>query len=133
MLSLADVRDWIKTFGVGEHFYIGKLDGKKEKSVGIYQRKTSGSPMIPIGGMDNKKYEVKPVSILLHWTKNARETEEASFDMFNKLLGVSNVMIGETHINYIHLMVPEPQDVDTDDAGVYERVIWFDLYYERKV
>lgn len=133
MLSLADVRDWIKTLKVGDDFYIGKLDAKKEKSVGVYQRQLSSSPVIPIGGLSNKKYDMKPVSILIHWNKNARETEEASFDMFNKLLNIGSVMIGEIPIHYIRLMVPEPQDVGTDDKGVYERVIWLDLYYERKV
>ena len=131
MLGLADVRDWIKSLGVGEHFYIGKLDNKQERSVGIYQRKTTGQPITAIGGQQNKKYDVKPVSMLIHWTKNARETEEASFSLFEKLLNISDLKIGQTHINYVRLMVPEPQDVGTDDAGVYERVIWFDLYYER--
>lgn len=131
MLALADVRDWIESLGVGEHFYIGKLDNKKEKSVGIYQRKKSGPPHIAIGGLENTKYEVKPISVLVHWTKNANDTEAASFSLFDKLLNLTNVEIGGIHINYIRMLVPEPQDVGSDDAGVYERVIWFDLYYER--
>lgn len=131
MLALADVRDWVKSLGVGEHFYIGKLDNKQEKAVGIYQRKTHEAPHIALGGLENTKYEVKPISVLLHWSKNAKDTEEASCALFDKLLNETNVMIGGKHINYIRLLVSEPQDVGTDDAGVYERVIWFDLYYER--
>ncbi|MCQ4638451.1 minor capsid protein [Anaerovorax odorimutans] len=131
MLGLAEVRDWLKTFGIGEHFYIGKLDNKKDKSIGIYQRKTSGPPTIPVGGLQNKKYDVKPISVLVHWNNNANDTEQASFSLFEKILNISDLMIGQTHINYVRLMVPEPQDVGTDDKGVYERVIWFDLYYER--
>lgn len=133
MLKLADIRDWIELLGVGEHFYMGKLDNKKEKSVGVYQRRQSGPPHIAIGGLKNTKYDVKPVSVMLHWTDNAKDTEAASFLLFDKLLNVTNVEIGGTHINYIRLMVPEPQDVGSDHAGVYERVIWLDLYYERKV
>lgn len=131
MLGLADVRDWIESLGVGEHFYIGKLDNAKEKSVGIYQRKTNGSPVMAIGGQQNKKYDVKPISVLIHWTKSARETEEASFSLFEKILNISDLTIGQSCINHARLMVPEPQDVGTDDKGVYERVIWLDLYYER--
>lgn len=41
------------------------------------------------------------------------------------------VQIGEMQVNYLRLLVPEPVDVGTDDAGVYERVIWVDIYYER--
>ncbi|MCQ4637022.1 minor capsid protein [Anaerovorax odorimutans] len=131
MLGLVDVREWIETLGVGEHFYIGKLDNKKEKSVGVYQGKATGPPNIAIGGLDAATYDIKPISVLVHWTKNAKETEEAAFSLFEKILNISDLMIGQTHINYVRLMVPEPQDVGTDNKGVYERVIWFDLYYER--
>lgn len=131
MMPLSDIREWLKTFDIGEHFYIGKLDAKKEKSIGIYQRKSSGPLTMAIGGPENKKYDVKRVSVLIHWTKNARETEIASLSLFEKIMNLKNVTIGQTPVNYIRLMVPEPQDVGTDDAGVYERVIWLDLYYER--
>lgn len=130
-MMLSDIREWLKTLDIGEHFYIGKLDNKKEKSIGVYQRKSSEPLAMTIGGPENKKYDVKRVSVLLHWTKNARETEIASLSLFEKIMNLKQVTIGQTHVNYIRLMVPEPQDVGTDDAGVYERVIWFDLYYER--
>ncbi|MEG1298309.1 MAG: minor capsid protein [Anaerovoracaceae bacterium] len=132
MLGLADVRDWIKAYRSAENYYIGKLDNKKEKSIGIYQRKTTGSPIMAIGGLEATKYDIKPISLLLHWSKNARETEEAAFLLFEQLRGITDLQIGQTHVDYVHLMVPEPQDAGTDDKGVYERVIWFDLYYERK-
>lgn len=131
MLTLAEVKDWLKTFDIGEYFYIGKLDNKKEKSIGVYQRKNTDSPVMAIGGLENKKYEVKPISVLLHWNNNANDTEKAALSLFEKLLNTSDLVIGQTHINYIRLMVSEPQDVGTDDKGIYERVIWFDLYYER--
>ncbi len=131
MLTLADVRDWLKSFGFAEHYYIGKLDNKEQKSIGVYQRKETGTPRITIGGLDNTRYDMKRISVLLHWNQNARETEEAALAFWEKLREVTNVQIGETHVDYLMLLVPEPQDVGTDDNGVYERVIWFDLYYER--
>lgn len=42
-MELADIRDWVKTLSVGDHFYIGKVESKKERSVGVYQRQISGS------------------------------------------------------------------------------------------
>lgn len=131
MLTLAQVRDWLKTLGTGEHFYIGKLDNKKEKSIGVYSR-DGNTPVMAIGGIKNKKYEVKSVSVLVHWNKNAAETEQAALELYDRLLNLSNLVIDQTHVNYLRLMVAEPQDVGTDDNGVYERAIWFDLYYERK-
>ena len=131
MLTLADVRDWLKTMIAAEGFYIGKLDNKVEKSVGVYQRTENGFPIMALGGLDSTKYDVKKISVLIHWNQNARETEEVSLAFFKKLRQITNIEIGRTHIHYLMLLTSEPQDVGTDEGGVYERVIWFDLYYER--
>lgn len=133
MLGLAEVRDWMKTLGIGENFYIGKLDNKKEKSVGIYQRKNNLPPRVCLGGLCNTTYEVKPISVLVHWNKNAKDTEVASFYLYEKLQRITNIVIGNTTIYKLILVNNEPIDVGTDDKGVYERVIEFDLIYERKV
>ena len=42
-------------------------------------------------------------------------------------------MINDIKVDFLSMQVPEPVDVGTDDKGIYERVIWFDIYYERKV
>lgn len=131
MLGLVDVKDWIKEFGIGENFYIGKLDNKKDKSVGIYQRKADIQPFIPVGGIQKATYEVKPISILIHWNKNANQTEIAAHSMFEKIINIEKVTINSMHINYIKILNAEPIDVGTDDKGVYERVIQIDLIYER--
>lgn len=133
MLSLANVRDWLKSIGPAEHYYIGKLENKKEKSIGLYQRKENGPPVTAIGGLDCTKYDIKRISVLIHWNKNARETEEISSALFEKLRKLGSIEISGMHIDYLMLQVPEPQDVGTDDNGIYERVIWFDLYYERRM
>lgn len=80
LLGLADIRDWIKSlnYTASENCYIGKLDNKKDKSIGVYQLKTSNETNIAIGGIDNTKTLEKSVSILIHWNKNAKETEEIS-------------------------------------------------------
>lgn len=131
MITLANVRDFIKQFGIGENFYIGKLDNKKEKSIGIYPLKRSGPPVMAIGGLENSSYDIKSISMLIHWNKNADETEKASIDLFCQLQNNKFNEIGNTELYYIKINVPEPIDVGTDDNGVYERVIEFDIYYKR--
>lgn len=130
MIGLADVRDWLKGFGIGEHYYIGKLDAKKEKSIGVYQREMYRAAEVALGGLPETRTKVKRISVLVHWNKNARETEEAAQELFEKLLALREARVGDVQISYISLGVPEPVDVGTDDAGVYERVITFDLYYQ---
>lgn len=132
MITLAEVRDWIKTFNAANNYYIGKLDNKQENSIGIYQRKTIDGPRIAIGGRSLASYDVKSISILIHWNKNANETEKRAQYLYNRLFEAESVVIGETPIKIISLLQNEPVDVGTDDNNVYERVIELDLYYERE-
>lgn len=133
MLSLKDIRQYISGLAVAEddNVYIGKLDNKKQKSIGVYSRPSSGPANIAIGGLECTTYETKPVSLLIHWNKSKDESEKKAFELYEKLRSVTSLTIGDTHINYLRLMVPEPQDVGSDDAGVNEYVIWLDFIYER--
>ena len=132
MITLAEVRDWIKTFNAANNYYIGKIDNKQENSIGIYQRKTIDSPRVAIGGRLLASYDVKSISILIHWNKNANETEKRAQYLYNRLFEAESVVIGGTPIKMIALLQNEPVDVGTDDNNVYERVIELDLYYERE-
>ena len=134
MLKLTEIRQWIASLGIAEdqHVYMGKLDNKQQKSIGVYGRSGSGSPDIALGGLECTTYDTKRLSLLVHWTTRKAESEVAAYEVFEKLRNVSSLDIGDTHINYLRLMVPEPQDVGTDDGGVYEYVIWLDLIYQRK-
>lgn len=129
MIYLADIRNWLKQFNAAENYSIGKIDGNKDKSIGVYQRKNPAPPIRAIG--QPSSYEVKPISILIHWNKNAAETEKAAYELYKQLMAVSSFEINGTRIYTLLLLQSEPIDVGTDDNGVYERVIEFDLYYER--
>lgn len=131
MIYLSDVRDWLKTLISAKFYYIGKLDSKNDESIGIYQRKNPAPPVIAIG--QPSSYEIKPISILIHWNKNANETEKAAYELYKQLEAVSLLTLNNTHVQFIQLLQSEPVDVGTDDSGVYERVIEFNLYYERKI
>lgn len=133
MLTLADVKDWLKGFQVGEHFYCGKIDSKPEKTIGVYQRKPSRQPRVALGGLENTSYEVKQISVLVHWNQYSSQTEEAAASLYEKIriAGEEGLTIGDTRVFFIRMEVPEPVDMGTDENGVYERVIWFDMIYER--
>lgn len=129
MIYLSDIRDWLKTLISADCYYIGKLDGKKDKSVGVYQRKNPAPPIMTIG--QESSYEIKPISILIHWNKNSNETERTAYELYRQLRAVTSLELNNTHVYFILLLQSEPVDVGTDDNGVYERVIEFDVYYER--
>jgi hypothetical protein len=133
MLSLSDVCQYISDLNIvaDGHVYYGKLDAKSQKSIGVYNRPSSGPPNIALGGLACTTYDTRRISLLVHWNRDPDESEAAAWDLFEKLRNVTSLTIGDTHISALCLMVPEPQDVGTDDNGVYEYVIWLDLIYER--
>lgn len=128
MIYLSDIRDWLKTLIAADKYYIGKLDKKPEKAIGVYQRK----PAPPVGAIGQaSSYEVKPISLLIHWTKNADITEKAAFELYKRLGAVDSLTLNDTPVKFISLLQSEPVDVGTDENGIFERVIEFDIYYER--
>ena len=65
--------------------------------------------------------------------KNAKETEQAARSLFAALRSTENQFtINATPVYILTLLTPEPVDIGTDDNGVYEWVIEFEIYYERK-
>lgn len=131
-MTLADVRDWLKTVAVAENYYIGRLDNKQEKSLGVYNLARRGAPVMALGGQSCSSYDVKDVSLLLHWNKNARETEEAAHKLWNRIFGAAHVDVPSgSHIQYIRPLVPAPIAIGTDEGGVYEYVIEIDIYFRR--
>lgn len=128
MITLKEIKDWLKTLEVAEHYYIGRLDSKKEKSLGVYNRTRSGAPVTAI---DTSSYDIKGITLLIHWTKDADETEIAAQNLWSQLQRITNLDIGEKHIYFIALQVPEPISVNYDDDGIYEYVIDLDIYYRR--
>ena len=131
MMLLSDVRDFLKELNIADNYYIGKLDTKQERSIGVYQRQ-GGIARVAIGGLSCTSYDIKRVSILDHWSQNAKETEEKALELFNKLIETEGVQMGDSKVYFIAMQVPEPIDVGLDDSGIYERVIQMDIYHERR-
>ena len=132
MLTLGDIRNYLAGLGIADQVYIGKLNNKKDHSIGVYHRKGSGSPVTALGGIENSSYDIRRISLLIHWDKDVNASERTAYELYNKLQNVSSLNIGDTHVNFLILQTPEPEDVGTDDNGVYEYVIWLDFVYQRK-
>ena len=134
MLKLSDVRDYISkcvsSVADDENVYSGKLDDKKDKSIGVYNQKRGNTKLAAVGA--EISYSVKSISVLVHWNKSQRETEAAAMSVY-ELIEQSSGYIGGKEVKYIKMSHEEPVDVQTDDNGIYEMVIEFDIYYERQV
>jgi hypothetical protein len=131
-MILANIRDWLKTLDVAEHYYTNRLDNKQEKSLGVYNRTAAGRPVTALGGIENSSYNILPVSLLLHWNRSYPQAEAAAQDLWDKLQGVTDIDIpGDQHIQFLQMTVLGPVYVSTDQDGIHEFVISFNLYYRR--
>lgn len=129
MLTLANVRDWLKEYNIAQYYFVGKLDTSKENALCVYNRKRSGAPVMALGGLSS--YNIKAISLLLHCSKNAVQAEQIAITLFEKISSEEKLIINNTPIYYIALQVPEPVAIGTDENGIYEYVIEFDLYYKK--
>lgn len=133
MMTLADVLEWLKTLDTKfEHYYMGTLDSKKDKSLGVYNLKREDKPIIALGGLECTSYNVKRISLLIHWNNASDETENKAIELFEKLLTARPIKIGQYSINFIGMLTNGPIDVGRDDKGICEYVIEFEIYYKRK-
>ena len=130
-MMLSDVRDYVELLHLSEHTYMGKLDSKQEKSIGVYHGKRENPYKTAIGGSSLQSYGVKSVSFLVHWNKSPRETEKASNALFVALTEIREKSVNNVTIKFVQLLCDEPIDVGTDDDGIYEMVIEAAIVYER--
>ena len=135
MLGIGDVRDYIAGLGIADNnnVYCGKLDNKKDKSIGVYNLNRQRPPQTAVGGLNNSSYRVKSVSILVHWNTSVRDTEKAAEQLYNMLRDTNNKIINDTKLLFTKMQVDGPVDVGTDDKGIFEMVIELDFFYERTV
>ena len=136
---LAEFRDYLKTLDLAENYYIGKIENAKLKTIGLYGQQ-SQRRVEAIGKQSS--YDIAGVRILVHWNKNARESETAARNIFESIryitdadMPVPQALAGEdvsvVHVDYLDLLEAEPTFIGTDDNGVYEYHISARIYYRR--
>lgn len=131
MIGLADIRDWLRGLGAVEATWsIGRLDAREERRCCVYQRADYGPAQVAIGGRPCTRTLVKRASVLVHWSRNHRETEEAALALEDALRCNPPAEIGGAGVSYVALMLPEPIDLGSDDNGIFERAIWLDIHYQ---
>jgi hypothetical protein len=137
MITLADVCEWIETLGLAEDYYAYKLQGKRYKSIGVFDRTPNIVDPVPLGGMNNAKTKELNCYLHIHWTNNGKETDEAGNQIYEKLCdaiyGDEDIVIGGHKVDFIRIATKGIVDLGLDQVSqVYEKVIWLDIFYQRK-
>ena len=130
MITLADVRDYLKSFNLFSGYYVGRIDANKKNVLGVYDLRNRARHKTI--GTNTNKYEVKGVSLLIHGDTNKTNTEKLAIKLYEALESVENGEIAGRKINIIDLQQDAPIDVDADTNKVYEYVIEVLFYVERE-
>lgn len=126
---LAEFKDYLKTLGLGaDYYYIGKIENIKEKVIGVYS--VGNFERVEAVGRKSS-YDIAELQLLVHWNRNARESEEASRAVYEALRYIQNVDMGDIHVDFLDLEYGEPIFVGTDENNVYEYHIQLRIYYRR--
>ena len=122
----------MKSFGLFDNYYIGRIDIKKNYSLGVDNRADTGRRE-GIGGL--KKYEKKGISLLIHWDSNKARTESKAYELYHAIEDlITNCdypVINNKKVYFIELLNNQPIDVDQDSDSVYEYVIELNFYFEK--
>ena len=130
MITLADVRDYLKSFNLFSGYYVGRIDANKKNVLGVYDLRNRARHKTI--GTNTNKYEVKGVSLLIHGDTNKTNTEKLAIKLYEALESAENGEIAGRKINIIDLQQDAPIDVDADSSKVYEYVIEVLFYIERE-
>ena len=129
-MRLSDILQFFKSSDIGfDHYYIGRLNNKKDMSLGIYNLRGVTGEYMAIGGEACTKSKSKYLSLLIHGNKSKAQTETLALNTYDYLKKLRDGKVGQNEINYIQMLCDEPIDVDVDDNGIYEYVIELRLYY----
>ena len=130
MITLADVRDYLKSFNLFSGYYVGRIDANKKNVLGVYDLRNRARHKTI--GTNTNKYEVKGVSLLIHGDTNKTNTEKLAIKLYEALESAENGEIAGRKVNIIDLQQDAPIDVDADTNKVYEYVIEVLFYVERE-
>ena len=130
MITLADVRDYLKSFNLFSGYYVGRIDANKKNVLGVYDLRNRARHKTI--GTNTNKYEVKGVSLLIHGDTNKTNTEKLAIKLYEALENAKNAVIAGRKVNIIDLQQDAPIDVDADSSKVYEYVIEVLFYVERE-
>ncbi len=131
MITLATIRDYLRTIlPIGQAWFgIGKTDSSKDIALCLYSRPEGASNNIKVGGSECTGYFTEPLKLLIRWGKDSSAADAKAREIFEPLRSSRIIISGRN--GFIQTIYAHPSALGTDEKGIYEYCIDFELYYER--
>lgn len=126
----ADVKDWMKsTFSDLTNCYVGRMTETNREKLLLIRRGTSIRQHTAIGGLSNTSYSRIACNCILHWNKNAKQTEVKAKEIHDFLLSCGHPNING--YNVVQINIRNFLDIGSDENDIYEYAIDFEVIYQR--
>ena len=130
MIFLSEARDFVRTFGLFDGYWIGRLSAKRDNTLGIYSLSNSPARRETLGGSDNR-YDVTGINFLIHGNANKDETERRAWRFYNVLNACRSAFIlSDKQVYFIKMLYDGPIDVGSD-GEIYEYTIPIEIFSEK--
>ena len=130
MMTLKEVKDFLKTQIEADNWKIGTYDNSKDKTICV-RNLTSNRNTLALGGLKNTSTRTKGISIVVDWNKNPDETERVSQQIQEVFYG-QHPLINDKQVVLCEMRSDEPIFLGTDSSGVYEYVIELWITYKEE-
>lgn len=130
MMTLKEVKDFLKTQIEADNWKIGTYDNSRDKTICV-RNLTSNRNKLALGGLKNTSTRTKGISIVVHWSKNPDETERISQQIHNVFYG-QHPLINDKQVVLCEMRSDEPISLGTDSSGIYEYVIELWITYKEE-
>ena len=129
-MRLKQYKDYFKKeFKWTDSISIGKIDNNQDKAICFYNSQREQSYIGTLGGKTNRSTDIKPITILLRYTKNQDSAEQMAQKIF-EFFEERTFFIDSKRI-FTMMIYSAPIYLGTDDENVYEYSIELDFYEER--
>ncbi len=130
-MTLVLIRDYLKAVldHEGEWFGTAKMDGNLEKAFCLYLRPKGVINNIAVGGVDATGYGFEALSLLIRWGRNPADAEQKARQVRQALDWLAFDLDGIKC--FVQCVFGSPIPLGTDEKGVFEYSLDFNLFYER--
>lgn len=130
MITLSEIMLWLKTKTTADFWSRESINPANEKAIALYSRQ---SERFTQAIMKIKTYRTAQYSLLIHWNKNADESELVANTIFQMLEdNTSGYKIGNHRVISLAPVYAGPIALGKDENKIYEYSIDFYITYEKE-
>ena len=132
-MNISNIRDWFKTIDPSfslDGYIVGRLNNSIREKLIAFKRGVSTPQKKAIGGMSNTSYSSIACNTIIHWTKDAKDTDIKANDVYELLLNMENYPTIGSH-KVVSFNIRNFDEIGIDENNIHEYALDFEIVYQR--